>query len=53
MFRVVGLFAAVAGGGYLAMSGGRIGGVDLTNMPPEMIVFLAATGGLVLGLRYI
>ena len=53
MLRVLGLFTVAGGSAYLAMHNGVVAGIDLTQMPLEMIAFLVATGGLIYSLRHI
>ena len=53
MLRVFGLFAVAGASAHLAINNGRIGGVDLTAIPLELVGFLAVTCGLIFTLRYI
>jgi hypothetical protein len=53
MLRVFGLFCVAGGSAYLAMHNGVVAGVDLKQMPLEMIGFLVATCGLIYSLRHI
>ena len=47
MFRVIGLFCVAGGTAYLALHHGQVAGVDLREMPWEMIGFLGASFGLI------
>lgn len=53
MLRVFGLFCVAGGTSYLVLHHGKVAGVSLTDMPLEMIGFLAATCGLIYSLRHI
>jgi hypothetical protein len=53
MLRVVALFAVAILGVAAVFMGGQIGPVDLTEIPPPLIGFLAVGGLLLLGLSYI
>jgi hypothetical protein len=53
MLRILAfLVVGVVGLAFVAM-GGRIGPIDLTEMPPQMIGFFAVTALVLLGLRHI
>ena len=53
MFRVIGLFCVAGGTAYLALHHGQVAGVDLREMPWEMIGFLGASFGLIYSLHHI
>lgn len=53
MLRVLGLFCVAGGTAYLALHHGQVAGVDLREMPWEMIGFLVATCGLIYSLHHI
>ena len=53
MLRALGLFAVAGISAFIAMNNGVVAGIDLTQVPLEMIGFLIATGGIIYSLRYI
>ena len=53
MLRTLVVLATASAGIVLVAMGGRVGAVDLTDVPLPMLAFCAVTGLVLLGLRQI